>query len=123
MKTLRIVKDDPYLQPYAEAIDGRHRHAIDKERELTGGTGRLSEFADGYLYFGLHGTPQGGWVLREWAPNATAIYLIGTFNGWREHEGYSLKPQAVGGCRRGLHRLLSPLRHRQPVPEPPCRPC
>ena len=96
MRTLRIVKDDPYLQPYAEAIEGRHRHALNKERELTGGTMPLSEFADGYLYFGLHGTPKGGWVLREWAPNATAIYLIGTFNDWHEQVEYSLKPTDNG---------------------------
>jgi len=49
----------------------------------------LADFAAGHEYFGLQ--PQGGlhrqgdeWVLREWAPNATAITLIGTFSQWRE---------------------------------------
>jgi 1,4-alpha-glucan branching enzyme len=59
-----------------------------KEAEFTdGGKQTLSDFASGYLYFGLHKTPE-GWVLREWAPNATAIYLIGTFNGWQKSEDF-----------------------------------
>ena len=50
----------------------------------------LSETASGYLYFGLHKTKD-GWVFREWAPNATAVYLIGTFNGWKKDDRYLLK--------------------------------
>ena len=30
------------------------------------------------------------WVFREWAPNATAIYLLGEFNDWRKHPDYAL---------------------------------
>ena len=88
--TLKLIKGDPWLEPYADAIEGRHRHALDKIDELTGGKGNLSDFADGYLYFGLHKEGR-KWVFREWAPNATAIYLIGDFNGWTEDEKYKLK--------------------------------
>lgn len=88
--TLKLIKGDPWLEPYADAIEGRHRHALDKINELTEGKGRLSDFADGYLYFGLHKEGR-KWVFREWAPNATAIYLIGDFNGWKENEKYKLK--------------------------------
>ena len=70
-KYLKIVERDPYLQPYASALQGRYDYAINKEKEITGGQ-NLSEWASGYLYFGLHKTKD-GWVLREWAPNATAI--------------------------------------------------
>ena len=87
--TLRLIKGDPWLKPYTEAIEGRHQHAIDKLNELTGGKGSLSDFADGYLYFGLHKKGR-KWVFREWAPNATAIYLIGDFNNWEETEKYKL---------------------------------
>ena len=88
-KFLKLVKNDPWLQPFNEAIEGRHNHALAKIGELTNGTGRLADFADGYLYFGLHRTGR-NWVFREWAPNATAIYLIGDFNQWQETEAYKL---------------------------------
>ena len=86
-KQLKIVKNDEWLRPYEQAIQGRHDHALYKMHELAG-NGSLSDFADGHLYFGLHRTPR-QWVLREWAPNATAIYLIGTFNDWKESEAYA----------------------------------
>lgn len=89
-RQLKIVKNDEWLRPYEEAIQGRHDHALFKIGDLTGGKGCLSDFADGHLYFGLHRTPR-QWVLREWAPNATEIYLIGTFNGWSELPQFAFK--------------------------------
>ena len=96
METLNLIKNDPWLEPYAAAIGGRRQHALDKEAELTaGGKTTLSDFASGYMYFGLHRVPA-GWVLREWAPNATQIFIIGTFNDWKEETKYSLKRKANG---------------------------
>ena len=90
-QVLRLIRNDKYLAEYANAINGRHQSAIDKIAELTrGGEQTLSEFASGYLYFGLH-RQDGSWVLREWAPNATAIYLIGDFTGWKEDGHYAFK--------------------------------
>ena len=90
VKHIGIVKNDPWLEPFEGAIVGRHDHALYKLNELTnGGKQSLSDFADGHLYFGLHKTAR-GWVLREWAPNATDIYLIGDFNGWQEDEAYKM---------------------------------
>lgn len=66
-KTLNLVKNDPWLEPFAGAITGRHQHVLDKEAELTNkGKQTLSDFASGYLYFGLHRTDK-GWTFREWA--------------------------------------------------------
>ncbi len=88
---LNIIKNDPWLEPFGEAVNGRYQHALQKEAELTQGHSRkLSDFANGHAYFGLHRTAN-GWVFREWAPNATKIYLIGTFNNWTEDEKYALK--------------------------------
>lgn len=94
-KTLKLIKNDPWLEPYKNAIEGRHLFALEKEKELTGNKGSLSDFATGYMYFGLHRLPD-GWVFREWAPNATAIYLIGSFNDWKELPEYQLKPLKNG---------------------------
>ena len=33
-EVLKIIKNDPWLEPYADAINGRHQHAIEKEKEL-----------------------------------------------------------------------------------------
>lgn len=54
----------------------------------------MSDFASGYLYFGLHRTVTAGFSAR--APNATQIFLIGTFNDWKEEKKYSLKRKANG---------------------------
>ena len=48
-EVLKIIKNDPWLEPYADAINGRHQHAIEKEKELTGKK-TLSDFATGHLY-------------------------------------------------------------------------
>ena len=91
VKHIGLVKNDGWLEPYEEAIRGRHDHAEWKLNDLTqNGKQSLSSFASGYLYFGLHKLEK-GWVLREWAPNATEIYVIGDFNGWQENEKYKMK--------------------------------
>ena len=83
-----LVKNDAYLAPYEDAIRGRHEHALWKMNQLTqNGKLTLSDFANGHSYYGLHQTTD-GWVFREWAPNATEIYLVGDFNGWNEQEAY-----------------------------------
>ena len=89
-RTLNIIKHDLWLEPFEEAINGRYRYALGKKSELTnGGKQSLSDFATGYLYFGLHKTSK-GWVFRELAPNATQIYLIGTFSNWKEDQAYAM---------------------------------
>ena len=87
---LKIIENDPWLSPYQAAIEGRHDHALWRESELTGGKMSLADFASGYLYYGLQRT-ESGWVFREWAPNATEIFLIGDFSGWEEQERFRLK--------------------------------
>ena len=82
---------DEYLMPFEAAINGRHNHALSKINELTNnGKRKLSDFASGHDYYGLHKMKR-GWVFREWAPNATDIYLVGDFNNWREDEKYRAK--------------------------------
>lgn len=94
MRKLKLVKSDAGLQPYEEAINGRFKYYKKRLSDLIG-NGTLSEFATGYMYFGLHKGPK-KWVFREWAPNATKIFLIGTFNNWEERPEFECKPLKNG---------------------------
>ena len=52
---LRLLKNDSWLEPFENAINGRHAHVMDKVKELTNnGRKTLTDFASGHLYFGLH---------------------------------------------------------------------
>ena len=90
-----FVKKDPYLKPHLPTILGRLRKAFNREQELAG-AGGLKDFALGHLHFGLHQVPD-GWVLREWAPHATKVFLLGEFSGWQAREEFSLE-RKEGGC-------------------------
>ena len=87
-KHIGLVRNDSYLEPFEEAIKGRHEHALWKLGRLTkNGKTKLSDFANGHNYYGLHKLKR-GWVFREWAPNATRLFLVGDFNKWQENEKY-----------------------------------
>ena len=104
-----LVQNDPMLKPFSAQIAQRKVRVAAKEKELTQGVS-LSDFATGYLYFGLHRTSS-GWIFREWAPNATAIFMIGEFTGWKTNPEYALK-----SLPRGVWELELPtdkLHHRQ----------
>ena len=91
-KRLNILRNDPWLEPFEGAITGRHEDVERKLAELTANTGgSLVDFANAYKYFGLHHKKDGGWVFRELAPNATAIWLIGTFSDWQTDARYELR--------------------------------
>ena len=104
-KQIGLITRDKYLEPFEEAIQGRHDHALWKINELTrNGEVSLSDFANGYQYFGLHQLKD-GWVFREWAPHATDIFLVGDFNNWTESESY--KCNRIAGT--GNWELYLPL--------------
>ena len=77
-KLLPILRNDPWLEPYADAIEGRHAEALRKEKELTSEAGSLANFANAHRYFGLHREADGSWIFREWAPNASATAACGS---------------------------------------------
>ena len=90
-KKLAILKSDPWLEPFADAIIGRHNSVIEKLNDLTSATdGSLSNFANAHKYFGLHKNGRKGWVFREYAPNATDITLVGTFSDWQKKDEFRL---------------------------------
>ncbi len=90
MKQFKLIQDDPYLKPHEGFFTAIHQQVNEVEKRITGGNRSLRQFADGHEYFGLH-FRDGKWVFREWAPNASAIYLIGPFCNWQKSADYQLK--------------------------------
>lgn len=103
MSSINIINKDPWLSPYSEVIDKRSRDIKLLKQKLTGQSGSLSEFALGHLYYGYHKSEK-EWIFREWAPNATSLYLIGNFNEWKEDDLYRFKM-----IRKGVWELKLPL--------------
>jgi 1,4-alpha-glucan branching enzyme len=96
VETKMIYDSDEWLLPYKEAIDKRHENIM-SEYEKIAVDGSLSEGVNNHLFYGLHHDKEtGDWVFREWAPNATKVYLIGEFNNWKRSDIYALHPMGGG---------------------------
>jgi 1,4-alpha-glucan branching enzyme len=91
----RLIKRDPYLAPYQDIIYRRLKKIAQTRRQLTRGHISLADFASGHQYFGLH-FEDNQWVFREWAPNATALFLIGDMSGWQEEKDFALNLRPDG---------------------------
>ena len=89
------LETDPYLIPYSDNIRRRLSLVELTQQRLTQGKISLADFASGHEYFGLH-LQNDKWVFREWAPNASSVYIIGDFSGWSEKEEYALKKLSNG---------------------------
>lgn len=87
MKNLRLIENDPWLKPFSNSIHKWCSQSAEKEKALTSDT-PLYDFAIGHHYFGVHNIGD-QWHIREWAPNATNIYLLGDFNHWNKHSDYT----------------------------------
>ncbi|MBW1697278.1 MAG: alpha amylase C-terminal domain-containing protein [Deltaproteobacteria bacterium] len=88
-KLKRLLEKDPLLKPYEKILARRIEKIQNMENRLTQRKMSLADFASGHEYFGIH-FRDNHWIIREWAPNATAIYLLGEFTGWRETPSFSL---------------------------------
>lgn len=100
----KIYETDPWLEPFKAAIDARHERILAAKEKLAG-KGPLCDACNNHLYYGLHRTQQ-GWVFREWAPNATRIYLIGDFNNWKRSPSYALSPVGNGNWELKLPSMF-----------------
>lgn len=90
-----LVKTDIMLKPFGKIIKMRHERFLQKENEFTGGNGKLCDVCNNHLYFGLHKNGN-GWILREWAPDATAIYIIGEFSNWKKYPAFAMERKDGG---------------------------
>ncbi|MBF0467529.1 MAG: alpha amylase C-terminal domain-containing protein [Desulfamplus sp.] len=105
---------DPFLLPYLPVIEKRNQYISQRERLITdNGRTSLYDIADYHLFFGLHHLSDGkGWIFREWAPNATAVYIIGMMTDWkvderfklfkRDHESESVLPEKAHESEKPL---------------------
>ncbi len=117
----KIFEYDPALIPYRADILLRMDNYAQKKKALVGEDGHLCDFANGHEYFGFHRT-EDGWVYREWAPAAEAVFLTGDMNGW-ETPGLRLNALGDGifeiilsgrdALYNGCHVKVMILRHGQ----------
>ena len=103
-----LYDNDFLLLPYKNIIEERYRLYREKAQLLQGAAARLSENCNSHLYYGLHFTGE-RWLLREWAPNASAIYLLFEGNSWQKHQRYAF--QRVGGENWELSLPAEELSH------------
>ncbi|MBU1195407.1 MAG: alpha amylase C-terminal domain-containing protein [Proteobacteria bacterium] len=88
--------NDPYLLSFAgvirSRIDAAHHLKQQIEEYKPGG---LYSFADYHDIFGLHFDGH-HWVMCEWAPNASKIFVLCDKNGWQKHDAYRLEKKENG---------------------------
>ncbi|MCU0428954.1 MAG: alpha amylase C-terminal domain-containing protein [Cytophagaceae bacterium] len=82
-RTIALIEDDPWLEPYHQDISDRITRYEKALNIITIHSDSLLNFASAHKWYGLHfHAEHQGWYLREWAPGANAIYLLGDFNQW-----------------------------------------
>ncbi|MDW7693161.1 alpha amylase C-terminal domain-containing protein [Flammeovirgaceae bacterium SG7u.111] len=80
---LRLIKDDPWLEPYNDQVTARYERYKDTLKSLEEHYGSLPAFASAHHNLGINYSKKDkGWYYREWAPMANALYLTGDFNKW-----------------------------------------
>lgn len=89
-----VLDFDEWLHPFKDDILAQQNYLLHARNHILDGKSP-SEFALGWHYFGLHKKPD-GWIMREWAPNATAIYLVCEKNNWQDSPDYEFKPKKDG---------------------------
>ncbi len=89
---LAMVAADEWLRPVEKEVERRYERYRERLKALAGevsgeGGGTLSDFANGYRWFGFQrDNALEGWWFREWLPEAKDVFLFGDFNGWQRTE-------------------------------------
>lgn len=89
MSIVTVADYDAWLEPYRPQLERQQSYLRHAERRILGNQS-IEDFALGHLYFGLH-QHETGWVLREWAPNATTLYLRCAGNDWSDQPEYAFE--------------------------------
>jgi 1,4-alpha-glucan branching enzyme len=92
-----LVVHDPWLEPYADHIQQRMDRCERRLAEIRKAAGSIREFAGWHHEMGIHlDTASNKWSVREWAPAAKSVSLIGEFNDWNTESHPLLKDEQ--GC-------------------------
>lgn len=82
-----LLKLDPYLTPYQGEIKRRYSVFKSIVNQLETEEKSLDAFTSSYTHYGIHVDVSTNEIkIKEWAPNARAIYIRGDFNNWQERQ-------------------------------------
>ena len=109
MENLKLWKNDPWLEPWKKQLWERYSAAVLRRLQVAGYGNTLESRVNGYLWYGCHGDGAGGYFFREWAPNATAVYLLAEVNGWKKDHRFGFDRMEGGNWE--LHLPSGQLGH------------
>ena len=79
----RLVQDDCWLEPYAEHIAWRMQNLKDQLASIEKESGSIERYSQIHKQLGIHyDTDKDIWTVKEWAPGAHYVSIIGDFNEW-----------------------------------------
>lgn len=92
---LKLIQEDPWLEPYSQDVQDRYDRFVQKLKDLGG----LEKVSYDHKKRGLfYDQDKKSWMYKEWAPNAEALYLIGDFNNWEHSHPLMKLHDGTWGC-------------------------
>ncbi|KAM5382805.1 hypothetical protein ACJZ2D_002196 [Fusarium nematophilum] len=104
-----VVKLDPWLSPFTEALKRRFAKAQEWISNINDTEGGLEKFTKGAEKFGFNVDANNNIVYREWAPNAVDAFLIGDFNNW-DRDSHPMKKDSYG-----VFEITIPAKNGEPA--------
>uniref|UniRef100_A0AC35UGP8 1,4-alpha-glucan branching enzyme n=1 Tax=Rhabditophanes sp. KR3021 TaxID=114890 RepID=A0AC35UGP8_9BILA len=96
-----LLRADEYLGMHSGEITRRY-HLLQKSLKEIEELGGIDKFTQGYKDFGIHILPNNSIHVKEWAPGADRVSLVGDFNMWNTESHTLAKDQY------GVHELIIP---------------
>lgn len=94
-----VIKLDPWLEPFKDALRSRYSYAQKWIKIIDETEGGLEKFSKGTEKLGFVVHDNGDITYREWAPNALRAYLIGDFSKVSS-SGSSIGSSLIGICHK-----------------------